>query len=147
MYLIPFFIENPKNISLGCKMWKCWVFMTNGGKELWEIPDTPIEIIVKTHFEENNIYGKYIPTTRKDIVLYEIDTKQTCISDFYTWNDILQGTECKHEIWRPFFWVGSTHYGDADEWGWKEGLKDIRIGTFGSVDILWKVLRDSILYI
>jgi hypothetical protein len=55
---------------------------------------------------------------------------------------MLKGTACSDEVWRPFFWVGTT-MGDVDEWGWGEELKELRIGKFGSVESLWKVLREG----
>lgn len=140
MYLIPFFIEEPKELSLGCKMWTAWIFTSNGGKDIWTT-DTSMQSALD-EFVSNNLYGTCIPSSRKDIVLYKIDTTKTCVADFYTWTDMLKGTACCDEVWRPFFWVGNT-MGEVDEWGWGEELKELRIGKFGSVESLWKVLREG----
>jgi len=140
-------MEEPKDTTLGCKLWKLWVFTEKGVHDIWSCDDTDKNGIINTHFLPNNIYGTYVPTKRSDIFLYKVDTTKTLVSDFYTWNDMLTGTECENEIWRPFFWIGNTHYGESDEWGWEEELKEIRVGKFGSVDTLWKVLRESAIHI
>jgi len=144
MYLIPFFIEEPKITSLGCKMWTVWVFTSKGGKEIWQTEKRKVDTIVQEEFLNNNLYGSVIPTIQKDVLLYKIDTEATNISEFYTWKDMLQGTSCHEEIWRPFFWVGTSRYGETDEWGWEDEAKEIRLGPFGTVDTLWKVLRDGV---
>jgi hypothetical protein len=99
--------------------------------------------VINTYLAPNGIYGTHIPTDRKDIFLYKVNKENTDLGDFYNWSDMLSGAECGDEIWRPFFWVGNESYGESDEWGWEDEMKELRIGTFGTVDSLWKVLRVS----
>jgi hypothetical protein len=145
MFIVPFFIEPPKETKIGFKFWTAWVFMTQKGQAVWTVNE-PItkdpQLIIKEYLEGNNIYGTYIPTQRKDVILYKVNTTKTSIPDFYTWNDMLT-TSCGDDVWRPFFWVGDTMYGESDDWGWEEQLKELKIGTFGSMDTLWKVLREG----
>lgn len=115
--------------------------MSNGGKEIWESNLSDKNSIIKECFDENNIYGSHMQTARKDVFLYQVDTTKTCIDEFYTWKDMLAGTSCEAEVWRPFFWIGSQMYGETDEWGWEDELKTLKLGRFGSIDTLWKVLR------
>lgn len=145
MYIIPFFIEEPKETTVGFKFWTCWVFMGQNGKAIWETDKSivPPKDVIDMYLHPNDIHGTHMPTSRKDVFLYKVDKTKTNISDFYTWSDMLSGVECGSEIWRPFFWVGNDSYGEADEWGWEEEMKDIRVGSFGTVDSLWKVLRLS----
>lgn len=155
MYIIPFYMKS-KEIPLGFTMDTAWIFMSHGGKEIWSVNETDSEFIIKEYLDSNNIYGTHIQTSRKDVLLYRVDIEKTQLSDFYTWNDMITGTTCSTEIWRPIFWIRSPDCPPSkdsqaskdsapskDEWGWEEEIKELSVGKFGKMDTLWKVLREG----
>jgi hypothetical protein len=92
MYLLPYVKQSGIYI----------LFLTDGGMRLWEsdAPCTPEEA-VREYFEPNGLYGVVKPCKRDDVILFEVNTKRTRLSDFWHWLD--DGAPAGADLWRPFF--------------------------------------------
>lgn len=121
--------------------------MVNGGKAVWETDEKSIGAneVVKEYLEPNSLFGN-VKFCDSNVLLFEIDTKRTKFSDFYNWNDMLDGRVADSaELWRPWMWVGDTEMGGKDSWGWKQEMETLSLGKFGTADTLWQLLKRSII--
>lgn len=141
MYLLPYKLEK---ISLNPPVWRLWVFMTAGGKQVWETDaedsEKPVDTLVQEYCIENELLGS-VKKSNDEVILYELETLG---SSFYTWNDFLvknQSPTTDSEVWRPFFWIGEMP-GKEDEYEWLTACQKISLGKFGTLDKLWLVLRE-----
>lgn len=148
MFIVPYILEPYHTSKSEFKIWITWIFMANGGKTVWETDEKDIgpEEVLKVYLKGNNLFGTLTACTQ-NVMLYEIDTKKTKFADFYNWNDILSGklaASTDTEVWRPWMWIGESRFGEKDTWGWKDEVEEISLGKFGSVNRLWKLLRETI---
>jgi hypothetical protein len=94
MYLIPYVRKT--GLSL--------VFLSDGGKRLWETEETLApEEYIQEYFEPNGLRGRLQPSPRKDVILFEVDTAMTRLEEFYSLLD--ETVPAGVDLWRPFFWV------------------------------------------
>ncbi len=144
MYLIPYRLE--KLCDGAFPVWRALVFLTAGGKEVWqtdsEDSDAPLETIVQSYFLENGLEG-CVKGVYDGALFYEV-SPSTSLSSFYTWSDFLQNHQepsdaC--EVWRPLFWIGHAP-GEPDEFDWMPCCRDVCLGSFGSCERVWMVLRE-----
>ena len=135
MYIVPYIVEQPVKSKTEFTMYKAWVFLENGGTQLWEEEGTPQEIVERC-LTPNGFQGK-ITSTENDCLMFEISPK-TDFSDLYRWEDFLQETKDISDafVLRPFIWIGDVP-GEYDEWGWREECEEVSLGRFGNVADLW----------
>ena len=149
MFIVPYILEPYHTSKSEFKIWISWIFMVNGGKAIWETDEDSIgeREVVKQYLEPNNLFGtvKYCDS---NVLLLEIDAKRTKFSEFYNWTDMLEGripASNAIELWRPWMWIGESAFGNTDSWGWKQEVDAIPLGKFGTVDTLWKLLKENAL--
>ena len=98
-----------------------------------EAKPTP-DFVVREYLEPNGLFGSY--SVKGDCLYYAIDTKRTNKNSFYTWfDDAGDDVEC----WRPFFWLGDDSA--ADTWGWSDIARETSLGSYGSLERVWKDLQ------
>lgn len=138
MFIIPYLSIHPTNLTAEPPAEVVWVFLSNGGKAVWETdalsekPDS--SEIVATYLTPNGIHGKVTKFT-PDYLLYEVDRTTTNLKNFYSWYDTNHGDD----VWRPFTWIGSAD----DEWKWAEATRRISLGKFGTVETLFAALKSG----
>ena len=94
MFLVPYIRKS--GLSL--------VFLSDGGKRLWETEETLVpEEYVKEYFEPNGLRGRLRSSPRKDVILFEVDTSTTRLEEFYSMLD--ETVPMGADVWRPFFWL------------------------------------------
>jgi hypothetical protein len=148
MYLLPYTLQKVSHEKAEFSMWIVWVFLTNGGTEVWKTDEEESNqtTVESEYFEANGVHGQTtLFDTDQGICLFEIDTTRTHFADFYMWTDFLQKNQTVPpgcDIWRPFFWVGSHELGVKDEWNWQSETSDLSLGSFGTATDLWQVLRN-----
>ena len=144
MILIPYYTTE-KTLSIGCKVSTLWIFMAAAGKEVWKVDTDAPETLIREYLNENGIFGKHIPSSRSDFLLYKIDTEKTTLADFHSWVDVLSTDTEPDHVWRPFFWLGEQ-FGQIDRWGWKEELSEARVGSSGqfiSMADIWDLVTSG----
>jgi hypothetical protein len=114
MYLIPFLQKEGFD----------WIFMSDGGKRIWE-GDGTVEEIVKMYFNDNGLWGSVV-SCKKDVLLFEVN-EETSLSAFYT---TLEDVPSDVHAWRPFFWIEGA---DPER-------RQTSLGSFGSAAKLGEVL-------
>lgn len=73
------------------------VFLTDGGRDLWEIgSETNITTIRKEYLEENGFYCHDV-WIQGDLVYAQLDPARTIFSNFYNWMDIQAYPEKKRD--------------------------------------------------
>ena len=66
------------------------------------------------------------------------------MKDFHMWSDILANQETKPEhVWRPFFWIGDSMYGQVDPWGWTEEVSALKLDPFHSMGQIWRLIASA----
>jgi len=143
MYIIPYYLVPPKS-SGDFKLWTAWVFMRNGGKDLWETDEKGVvanKTVIKNYLTENGFVGRCV-CVKGGSMYFKVDPAAMKMGDFYKLTDFIgkgQAVPGDTDIWRPFFWVGKDRLGEDDEYSWNtEGR-----GGLGSAFLDWKVLRDG----
>jgi hypothetical protein len=139
MFIIPYYIEESKS-KAGFKMWKAWVFLANGGKEIWETDeDCSAQEVIEEYLTPNGFTGKTLE--KNGCLLMTID-KSTDFSELYTWKEFLQQEKGVPAVpvLKPFFWIGDTP-GIVDDWGWNEQCESVNLGRFGSLAKLWDMFE------
>jgi hypothetical protein len=153
MFIIPYYIEKPVKSKVFTS-WKAWVFLANGGKEVWiseadtrrgSEADTrrgsdegeTQKDIVENYLTPNGFTGKTRYDKKANCLYMEISPK-TDFSDLYTWTEMLKDAkDIPNEfILRPFVWIGDSP-GASDEWGWREQCEKVALGNYGSIATLW----------
>lgn len=142
MFIVPYYIEK----SLESKIfttWKAWVFLANGGTEVWmseadkDAADETQKDIIANYLTPNGFTGKTRYDKKTDCLYMEISS-QTNFSDLYTWTEFIKEAKDipKEFILRPFVWIGDSP-GASDEWGWREQCEKVSLGSYGSIATLW----------
>lgn len=92
MLLIPVFWKKSDTwLELG-------IFLSNGGKSIWEIDDSSTDSDIKTLLEGNDM--PLISITRHANTAYaKIDIDRLHLNEFYTWNEIDPKTSTL-DVWR-----------------------------------------------
>lgn len=92
MLLIPVFWKKSDTwLELG-------IFLSNGGKSIWEIHDTSTDTDIKNLLQDNDM--PLISITRHANTAYaKIDIDQLHLNEFYTWNEIDPKTSTL-DVWR-----------------------------------------------
>jgi hypothetical protein len=145
MYIVPYYlVPSTKSEETGFHMWTAWIFLRNGGKDLWETDEkgtVPNKTVIKKYLTENGFAGQ-CTCVKGDIMYFKVDCSAMKMSDFYKLTDFIgAGKPVPNDIdiWRPFFWVGEERLGEDDAYSWN--TEAALAGKFTFVD--WKVLRDS----
>lgn len=153
MFIIPYYLDEPiqqqsPKVGGGAaaptttefKLWKAWVFLANGGKQVWET-DEPCSVkeVVANYLIPNGFLGEVVHST-STCVYFKID-KSMDFSNLYTWKEFLERTEdiADVPVLRPFIWVGHTP-GVKDDWGWSEQCAEVSLGKYGTLEMLWQGL-------
>ena len=149
MFIIPYYIEKPVKSKVFTS-WKAWVFLANGGKEVWiseadtrrgseagQSNEETQKDIVENYLTPNGFTGKTRYDKKANCLYMEISPK-TDFSDLYTWSEMLKDAkDIPNEfILRPFVWIGDSP-GASDEWGWREQCEKVALGNYGSIATLW----------
>jgi len=147
MFIIPYYIEKPVKSKL-FTTWKAWVFMANGGKELWiseaneaNEASEKVKDVVANYLTPNGFTGKTRHDKKGNCLYMEI-SQNTDFSDLYTWGEMLKDAkDIPNEfILRPFVWIGDSP-GAVDEWGWREQCESVSLGPYGTIATLWDGLK------
>ena len=140
MFIVPYYIEKPIKSKL-FTTWKAWVFLGNGGTEVWMSEDGESskhqKEVINNYLAPNGFAGKTRYDKKANCMYMEI-TPTTDFSDLYTWAEMLKEAKDipKEFILRPFVWIGDSP-GTADEWGWREQCEKVCLGAYGSIATLW----------
>lgn len=115
--------------------------MTGAGQNIWETEEDTItkKQLIDNYLTPNGIFGEIV--LKGSVWIVKVSDK-TNISEFFSWKDSLAESKPPEaqEIWRPFIWLGDKEPGVEDDWGWDEECSLTRLGKFGSVLDLWKIL-------
>lgn len=157
MHIIPYYLTSRSTASTastasnGFGMWTAWIFMRNGGKDIWETDEkgvVPNKTIVKNYLTENGFLGT-VTCVKENVMYFKVDPAAMKMGDFYKLTDFTAAAKPVPEtvdIWRPFFWVGND-LGADDEYYWKDEVVQMgqmsHTGQLGFLDSFWKVLRDT----
>lgn len=142
MQILPYYITERK-LPIGCTFWTLWIFLASSGNEVWTTDEGDTkETVVQEYLIDNGLFGEEKQTSIKDMLLYKVDTTKTNLKDFHTWSDKLSNDTSVENVWRPFFWIGDSMYGERDTWGCKEEVDQLKLGKFKNIGEIWKVLRD-----
>ena len=110
MYIIPFYTKKKDGeITNTISLTVAWVFMKNGGKQIWktEKEDESIKTVVQEYLVENGFIGN-VRDIVENCLFYEIDTQKTKMDNFYRWLED-ESIDETVDIWRPwFFFTGSN---------------------------------------
>jgi hypothetical protein len=146
MFIIPYYIEKPVKSKL-FTTWKAWVFMANGGKELWSDAadeENKVKDVVANYLTPNGFTGKTRHDKKANCLYMDInpESTRTDFSDLYTWVEMLKDAkDIPNEfILRPFIWIGDTP-GAVDEWGWREQCENVSLGGYGTIATLWDGIK------
>jgi hypothetical protein len=138
MFIIPYYLDETVKSSSEFKLWKAWVFLANGGKQVWET-DEPCSVkeVVDNYLTPNGFLGTVVHST-KTCVYFKID-KSMDLSNLYTWKEFLEKAEDVADVpvLRPLIWVGDKP-GVKDDWGWSEQCAEVSLGKYGSLEKLWE---------
>jgi len=153
MYIVPYYLEESVQTSpkLGggaaapttlseFKLWKAWVFLVNGGKQVWETEEPcSVKEVVANYLTPNGFLGKVVHST-KTCVYFKIDRAMN-LSDLYSWKEFLERAEDIPDVpvLRPVIWVGDKP-GVKDDWGWSEQCAEVSLGKYGTLEKLWQGL-------
>jgi hypothetical protein len=139
MFIIPYYLDETVKSSSDFKLWKVWVFLVNGGKQVWETdePCTTQETI-DNYLTPNGFVGQH--TFYKGSLYFKID-KSMNLSDLHNWKDFLEKAEDIPDVpvLRPLIWVGDKP-GVKDDWGWSEQCAEVSLGKYGTLETLWQGL-------
>ena len=141
MFILPYYIEEPVQSKAGFQLWKAWVFLANGGKQVWETDeDCSEKEVIDGYLTPNGFFGKTVK--KGDCLLIQI-SKNTDFSELYTWKEFLEAEKDVPNVpvLRPLFWVGE-HPGMLDDWGWKEQC-EVSLGRFGTLAKLWECITPA----
>ena len=94
--------------------------MTGAGQNIWETEEDTItkKQLIDNYLTPNGIFGEIV--LKGSVWIVKVSDK-TNISEF-------------------FIWLGDKEPGVEDDWGWDEECSLTRLGKFGSVLDLWKIL-------
>lgn len=146
MFIVPYYIEKPVKSKL-FTTWKAWVFLGNGGTQVWmsEADKSEAESeaaektkdVIANYLTPNGFTGKSRHDKKKNCLYMEI-SPNTDFSDLYTWSEMLkEAKDIPNEfILRPFVWIGDSP-GTSDEWGWREQCEKVSLGGYGTIATLW----------
>ena len=141
MFIVPYYIEKPVKTKL-FTAWKAWVFMGNGGTEVWtsDAGETSKQVVAN-YLTPNGLTGKTRYDKKANCLYMEI-SPNTDFSDLYTWTEMLKDAKDipREFILRPFIWIGDSP-GLADEWGWREQCENVSLGSYGSMATLWDGIK------
>lgn len=99
MKLVPFLLKQKESTRVNTYILQ--VFLTEGGKELWEIGSmTSPDEIQKEFLEPNDFFCEAI-NIHNDITYAKLDAGQMNLSAFYTWEE-LQTQKKKEDCFRTF---------------------------------------------
>lgn len=154
MFIVPFFIKDSVESSVGFSIQTAWVFLTAGGTTVWETDETKEsqcseKFIIDNYLKPNGFVGKVWKKTKKTL-FFEINLSSTNIENFYSWSDFLKKESHipeQIELFRPFIWIGCGSGSESNEsdndWGWVEECREVSLGKFGTLADLWEGLRSS----
>ena len=140
MFIVPYYIEKPLKSKL-FTTWKAWVFLGNGGTQVWTSEEGESskhqKEVINNYLAPNGFAGKTRYDKKANCLYMEI-TPTTDFSDLYTWSEMLKEAKDipKEFILRPFVWIGDSP-GTSDEWGWREQCEKVCLGAYGSIATLW----------
>jgi hypothetical protein len=143
MFILPYYYQKPKISTTGFTFSTVWIFTADGGTSLWQTDEETLteQSILEEYLEPNGFVGQS-KGIFENCLIFEIDPKQTNLSDFYTWTDFLgkgQVPPQSCDVWRPFHWVSDSQ--EDDSWGWTSQAEQLSLGKFGSLAKIWKLLQ------
>jgi len=108
MKLVPFFIQKKETSLL--TIYRLTLFLTDGGKSLWEIgQETNEQTIMNEYLQENGFIPLKVERWN-DMYLAKLDPLQTNKSSFYTWEETQESSEKRREdCFRTFVFCFEKH--------------------------------------
>lgn len=92
MKLVPFTLQKRESLTL--EIYSFMLFLTEGGRDLWEIGVAPLKTIKKEFLLENGFVCSKI-VKEGDIVFAQLEPMN--VSAFYTWEELQQQHDKKRE--------------------------------------------------
>lgn len=136
MKLLPYILTKQEKKDF--TFWKFDVFLSYGGKSIWET-DTP-NSLTSTEIQDeycipNELYPQSIHIdTKKHLAYIQIEKQKTKLSDFYTWDEVCLKIE-KPECWRTFYFLQDK----IDSFWWSpKGLVEAEIQGGGNIQDLFE---------
>jgi hypothetical protein len=112
MFIIPYFIRNNYQSVLPIRLVQIVFFLENRGRSLIQMEAKEIP--------EWLAANGFVPKEQKkegDFFLVEIDTNQTHLPDFYSFEQLtVDQTKGTEECWRSFFWMLSDEEKELTHW-------------------------------
>jgi hypothetical protein len=134
MKLLPYILTNQQKKEF--TVWKFDVFLSHGGKSIWEEEGVLSKSKIQEDYcEANDIFiNKLFMDTKKQIAYIQIDTKKTKVSDFYTYDEACLKVE-KPECWRSFYFIQDR----LNSYWWSpKGLLEAEIQGIGNIQELFE---------
>jgi hypothetical protein len=95
MKLVPFFLQKKETPLL--HVYRFTVFLSDGGKTLWEIGDErDTSVILHEYLQENGLMSHEVRLW-KNIYFAKVDPLETNKNSFYTWEEIQEIPEKRRE--------------------------------------------------
>jgi len=95
MKLVPFFLQKHETSIL--TVYRLTLFLSDGGKSLWDIGNETDESLISREFVEENGFVARSLFRQGDIFFVELDSQQTKKESFYTWEELQELPEKKRE--------------------------------------------------
>jgi hypothetical protein len=99
MKLVPFLLKQKESTRVNTFILQ--VFVTEGGKELWEIGSVTSPDEIQSEFLEPNDFHCETIDIHEDIIFAKLNPSQMNLSSFYTWDE-LQHQKKKEDCFRTF---------------------------------------------
>lgn len=99
MKLVPFLLKHKESTRVNTFILQ--VFLTEGGKELWEIGSVTCPDEIQKEFLEPNDFHCERVEIHQDITYAKLDASQMNLNAFYTWDE-LQYQKKKEDCFRTF---------------------------------------------
>jgi hypothetical protein len=95
MKLVPFFLQKHETSLL--TVYRLTLFLTDGGKSLWDVGQETNECILKLEYlEENGLFALSLFQS-DDIYFAKLDPQKTNKHSFYTWEELQEIPEKRRE--------------------------------------------------
>ena len=95
MKLVPYFLQKQETSIL--TVYRLTLFLTDGGKSLWDIGNERNESVIRQDYLIENGFHPTTIIQEKDIYFAKLDPQQTNKQSFYTWEEIQEIPEKKRE--------------------------------------------------
>lgn len=95
MKLAPFFLQKQDTPLL--TVYRLTLFLTDGGKGLWDIGNETEKLVIQREYLEENGFFPQDLFQHNDIYFAKLDPERTKKSSFYTWEELQELPEKRRE--------------------------------------------------